>query len=101
MAGVADPEWLLARLLAIEKRAGRVRPQTEANAARTLDLDLLAMGDMVRVAPDPVLPHPRMHERGFVLAPLAEIAPGWIHPILGLEVRQMLSGLAPSGRVLL
>ena len=50
----------------------------EPNAARTLDLDIIDMGGMVRDAPDPILPHPRAHLRAFVLRPLAELAPDWI-----------------------
>src|SRR5437764_5876484 len=69
-----DPAALLALLLEIEERFGRVR--SESNAPRTLDLDLLLYDDLVRAGPDPVVPHPRMHERRFVLEPLAEIAPG-------------------------
>ncbi len=64
---------LLGELLATEARFGRVR--TLPNASRTLDLDLLLYGDRVIAEPGLIVPHPRMHERAFVLAPLAEIAP--------------------------
>ncbi|MEO9190847.1 MAG: 2-amino-4-hydroxy-6-hydroxymethyldihydropteridine diphosphokinase [Acetobacteraceae bacterium] len=91
LAGEADPADLLAALHAIEARFGRRR--SVANAARTLDLDLIAMGGLIRAAPDPVLPHPRAHEREFVLGPLAEVAPGWMHPGRGLSVEMLLSRL--------
>lgn len=91
LEGTADPAWLLARLQAIESRAGRVR--SVPNAARTLDLDIIAMGGLVRAAPDPILPHPRAHLRRFVLAPLAEVAPGWIHPVLNRPVEALLAAL--------
>jgi 2-amino-4-hydroxy-6-hydroxymethyldihydropteridine diphosphokinase len=68
------PRGLLQELLAIEQRHARVR--TELNAPRTLDLDLLLYGDEVIDQPGLHVPHPRMHERAFVLLPLAEIAPG-------------------------
>jgi len=68
------PRALLDALLAIEKRFGRERGF--ANAPRTLDLDLLLYGARVIAEPDLRVPHPRMHERAFVLAPLVEIAPG-------------------------
>jgi 2-amino-4-hydroxy-6-hydroxymethyldihydropteridine diphosphokinase len=68
------PRALLEALLAIEKRFGRER--SFANAPRTLDLDLLLYGGRVIAEPDLRVPHPRMHERAFVLAPLVEIAPG-------------------------
>ena len=72
-----DPSSLLSVCQAIETLHGRVRPGDPAvqNAPRTLDLDLLLHGDTVVNTPDLTLPHPRMHQRAFVLAPLAEIAP--------------------------
>ena len=89
------PGALLAALQAIEVAFGRVR--TFPNAARVLDLDIVAVGDLVRAAPDPVLPHPRMHERRFVLEPLREVDPEFRHPGLGLGVEAMLAALAPGG----
>lgn len=67
------PRALLDALLAIERERGRVR--TVPNGPRTLDLDLLAYGDVQLNEPSLTLPHPRMHERAFVIVPLAEIAP--------------------------
>jgi 2-amino-4-hydroxy-6-hydroxymethyldihydropteridine diphosphokinase len=69
-----DAATLLAALRDIEARRGRARPFP--NAPRTLDLDLLLYGEETIATPALVVPHPRMHERAFVLAPLAEIAPG-------------------------
>ena len=92
--GAIDPDDLLARLHAIEAEAGRIR--TVVNAARPLDLDIIAMGCQVRNAPNLILPHPRAHERGFVLAPLGDVAPGWVHPRLGLTAAALLSLLAAS-----
>lgn len=95
LEGSADPAWLLARLQAIEARAGRVRPYP--NAPRVLDLDIIAMGDLVRDAPDPVLPHPRADVRQFVLEPLAELAPSWVHPLRHLSIGALLAALPPQG----
>ncbi len=92
-----DPAEALRRLHAIEAEYGRVR--SRPNAPRTLDLDLLAVGELSADGMDggPVLPHPRMHERAFVLAPLAEIAPGWVHPVLGQDVEALLSAVRAAG----
>ena len=91
LTGSADPAELLHALHAIEHANGRQRGVP--NAARTLDLDIVAMGGLVRAAPDPVLPHPRMHERAFVLAPLLDVAPNWSHPMLHCSARDLLAGL--------
>jgi 2-amino-4-hydroxy-6-hydroxymethyldihydropteridine diphosphokinase len=88
-----DPTDLLHLLHAIEAEAGRARGAL--NAARTLDLDLLDY-DGRQHAADPVLPHPRLHLRGFVLLPLADVAPGWIHPILKVPVETLIARLPPG-----
>ncbi len=92
------PAAMLRKLQAIEAEAGRVRGVP--NAARTLDLDLIAIGDggqTVRSGPDPVLPHPRAHLRAFVLVPLLDVAPEWVHPVVGLGVAELLRGLPDQG----
>jgi 2-amino-4-hydroxy-6-hydroxymethyldihydropteridine diphosphokinase len=85
------PLTLLSALQAIEERAGRLRG--EQNAARTLDLDIIDMGGMLRDLPDPILPHPRAHLRAFVLMPLRDVAPGWVHPRLEESVESLLAKL--------
>jgi 2-amino-4-hydroxy-6-hydroxymethyldihydropteridine diphosphokinase len=85
------PRDLLAAALELERRAGRER--TVRFGPRTLDVDLLLCGDLLVREPDLVVPHPRLHERRFVLEPLAEIAPDWIVPGLHRTVRELLADL--------
>ena len=93
-----SPEATLAVLHAVEHELGRVRGAP--NAARTVDLDLLTWGRLVRLAgPPPLLPHPRMTLRTFVLAPLADLAPGWRHPQNGQTAAAMLASLPPEQAV--
>lgn len=81
------PEATLAVLHTLERDFGRERQAP--NAPRTLDLDLIAQGTTVRAGPDLLLPHPRAAERLFVMGPLAEIAPGWRHPVSGLAAVEL------------
>src|SRR5437763_3011563 len=90
-----ESEPLLERLLALETRFGRVRG--EANAARTLDLDLLDYHGRLCATQRLVLPHPRLHERRFVLAPLCELVPPWRPPRLDSTPEELLARL-PAGQ---
>jgi 2-amino-4-hydroxy-6-hydroxymethyldihydropteridine diphosphokinase len=87
-AAPPSPEQLLARLLRIEYALGRRR--THALAPRTIDLDLLLYGDAQSDTEFLTLPHPRLHLRRFVLAPLCELAPELTHPTLRQPLRQLL-----------
>jgi 2-amino-4-hydroxy-6-hydroxymethyldihydropteridine diphosphokinase len=90
-----DPAALLAVLHTIERQFGRER--RELNEARVIDLDLVSYGGLVRNDPPPVLPHPRMADRAFVLLPLQEIAPGWRHPVSEVSVEELVARL-PAGQ---
>jgi len=90
-----SPAGLLAALHLTEAAFGRLR--TVTNAARTLDLDLLAYGDVIRTGEAPLLPHPRLHERAFVLFPLRDLAPGWRHPVLGETAENLAARLPEQG----
>jgi 2-amino-4-hydroxy-6-hydroxymethyldihydropteridine diphosphokinase len=93
--GDADAAELLERLHGIEAVFGRER--FELNGPRTLDLDIVDLNGIIREGPSPILPHPRTHERAFVLRPLLDVAPGWRHPILRQSVATLLADLPPQG----
>ena len=94
-----EPARVLEILHEIEIVFGRVR--NLRNAARTLDLDLLVYHDRVRpeTGPPPHVPHPRMHNRAFVLRPLAELAPNWCHPVTGASLSALISALPANQRL--
>jgi 2-amino-4-hydroxy-6-hydroxymethyldihydropteridine diphosphokinase len=95
---VLSPASLMSTLHAIEAEFGRIR--TAVNAARVVDLDLLAYGTLVtEPTAAVVVPHPRLHQRRFVLKPLAELAPAWRHPRLGIDVGELLARLPPGDTV--
>ena len=89
------PLALLERLLHLESRCGRSRFPAGATGYRdrTLDIDLLLFDDRIMRTDHLILPHPRMHERLFVLAPLAEIAPAFVHPVLRRPIADLLQDL--------
>jgi len=109
-----DPQGVLDAVHRVEAAMGRVRDRRWGQ--RVIDIDLLASGDRVlpdrdtvlrwmalppadqqRLAPEELLvPHPRLHQRGFVLRPLADVAPDWVHPLTGQSVRAMLAALDPA-----
>jgi 2-amino-4-hydroxy-6-hydroxymethyldihydropteridine diphosphokinase len=92
------PLDLLRALLAIEHAMGRDRSTAPSKGPRIIDLDLLLYGDVVMQTPELTLPHPAMHERAFVLAPLAEIAPATLHPTLHRSVAELAEAATSSLR---
>ncbi|MCW8916770.1 MAG: 2-amino-4-hydroxy-6-hydroxymethyldihydropteridine diphosphokinase [Magnetovibrio sp.] len=88
-----EAQELLSVLHEIESNFGRVR--SEKNAPRVLDLDLLVYHDLVTSDDqDYTVPHPRMHERGFVLLPMMDLVPGWLHPILSSDLKTLINNLS-------
>ncbi len=92
------PESLLEKLQALEKEFGR-QPKSILNEPRPLDLDLIAFGNETRHLPELILPHPRAHQRRFVLQPLSEIAADLILPGQSKTVLQLLAGLPDNDTV--
>lgn len=92
-----EPLALLLTAQGVEAELGRER--SFANAPRSIDIDLLACGDVVMRTDALTLPHPRLHLRGFVLHPLAEVAPEWVHPVLGRTAAELLAAATELERV--
>ena len=93
------PSALMARLHELERAGGRVR--SRRNAPRTLDLDLIDYGGRVETGGPqaPTLPHPRAHERAFVLVPLREVAPYWRHPASGASIQALIAATSQADRI--
>jgi 2-amino-4-hydroxy-6-hydroxymethyldihydropteridine diphosphokinase len=92
-----EPVSLLRGLLAIEQEFGRDRLKSIAKGPRTLDLDLLLIGDTVISEPELTVPHPALAKRRFVLEPLAEIAPQQMHPVYRRTIAELLADLPDDG----
>jgi 2-amino-4-hydroxy-6-hydroxymethyldihydropteridine diphosphokinase len=92
-----SPAEILHACRQVERDLGRTRPFP--NAPRAIDVDLLACGDLVLDTPELTLPHPRLHQRAFVLVPLAELDPAWRHPVLGRTAAAMLRAIGTGQAV--
>ena len=90
----AEAEEILRQLQAIEIELGRDREGVKRWAPRTIDLDIVGIGLLVLESRDLVIPHPQMHLRDFVLGPLCEVLPEWIHPTLNRSAAELLAGLS-------
>ena len=88
------PEQLMAAILRIEEEMGRRRVQKKG--PRSIDIDILLFGDTIINYPELTIPHPAMHQRRFVLEPLAEIAPELLHPVLKKTIGELLDSLPPG-----
>jgi 2-amino-4-hydroxy-6-hydroxymethyldihydropteridine diphosphokinase len=93
----ARPEEVLALIGRIEREMGRVR--SVRDAPRTVDIDILGAGERVLAGAALRIPHPRLHQRAFVLLPLIEIAPEWRHPEVGMTPGEMLDRAGPLERI--
>ena len=94
-----SPEEVLKKCLEIELKLGRVRNNQEGYASRTIDIDILFYADTILKTADLVIPHPLIHQRRFVLEPLAEIASHLIHPIFGESIEQLLKECKDNSKV--
>jgi 2-amino-4-hydroxy-6-hydroxymethyldihydropteridine diphosphokinase len=91
------PQQLMSSILRIEADMGRRRIQKKG--PRTIDIDILLFGETIVDSPDLVIPHPAMHQRRFVLEPLAELAPDALHPVFKKTIRELLDALPPGQAV--
>jgi 2-amino-4-hydroxy-6-hydroxymethyldihydropteridine diphosphokinase len=90
-----EPEQLLKHLKRLEVALGR--KESFPNGPRLIDIDILFYDDLIYNSPALIIPHPRLHERAFVLVPLMDLAPDLVHPVNNKSVREMLEGCKPEG----
>jgi 2-amino-4-hydroxy-6-hydroxymethyldihydropteridine diphosphokinase len=93
------PQRLLQAVQQVEQRMGRVHTAGSGYSSRPIDIDILFYGDKVVHAPLLTIPHPLLHERRFALAPLAELAPEFVHPVLKKTMRELLRDCSDTGSV--
>lgn len=96
LEAVVDPPALMRDCLGIERKMGRTRSAGSGPGSRTIDIDILLVGDLVMLSEGLVLPHPRLHLRRFALDPLCDLMPSWIHPVLGRTALDLLNALPPA-----
>ena len=94
------PEVVLDRCLNIEQALGRKRTENTGYTSRTIDVDVLFYDRLVLSTPDLVLPHPHIQNRRFILAPLCEVAPEFLHPLLGQSISSLLAQCDDKGQVI-
>lgn len=90
------PQKILTKILKLEKELGRIRQDSEGYVSRIIDIDIIAYGSEVITTPQLQLPHPKLHHRNFVLCPLKEIAPTWIHPDFQIGIDALLHSSGDS-----
>ena len=90
------PKKLLNKILLIEKKMQRIR--TLKNEPRTCDIDIIDFGGLSIYSEELKLPHPKLHERNFVLYPLIEIAPSWVHPLNNKKIDNLIKNLSHNSR---
>ena len=93
-----SPSGLLGRILMIESRMGRIRGETQYKS-RNIDIDILLYDNDIVDEPVLKIPHPRMHERRFVMVPIVEIAPDMVHPVLKKSMKELLESCSDNGKV--
>lgn len=94
-----EPGEMISRCLDVEKQLGRKRNLAGGYASRAIDIDILFYENIILSEPELTLPHPHLHNRRFVLEPLCEIAPDFVHPTLNLTIRELLKQCPDQGSV--
>jgi 2-amino-4-hydroxy-6-hydroxymethyldihydropteridine diphosphokinase len=94
-----SPDDLMETITRIENRMGRIRDEKVKYTSRIIDIDILLYGDMVINQENLTVPHPRMHERNFVLGPMDEIAPDLVHPVFEITISELLDTCSDTGEI--